>query len=251
MTQLKTEASRGLSGNALKLIAAAAMVADHIGLMFFPQNLIFRIIGRLAFPIFAFMIAEGCKYTKNRLKYFLTVFGLGLACQAVYFVAQGSTYMSVLITFSLSILTIYALQGFRESIFDPACGLWRKLLSAAVFAGTVAGVWLLNRVMTIDYGFFGCMLPVLPAAFQQRRGAGEDCLTGLDKPLVHVAMLGLGALLLSLRQGGIQIFSLLALPLLALYSGKRGKGNLKYFFYIFYPAHLVVLEGLRMLLTIL
>lgn len=250
MTQLKTEASRGLSGNELKLIAAAAMAVDHIGLMFFPRNLIFRIIGRLAFPIFAFMIAEGCKYTKNRLKYFLTVFGLGAVCQAVYFITQGSTYMSVLITFSLSILTIYALQAFRESLFDPACGLWKKLLSAAVLAGTVAGVWLLNRVLTIDYGFFGCMLPVFAGACRRRYGTIPDPLDALDKPLVHVAMLGLGAALLSLRQGGIQIFSLLALPLLALYSGRRGKGNLKYFFYIFYPAHLVALEGLRMLLTI-
>ena len=49
-----------LSGNALKIIAALAMVADHVGLMFFPQVRILRIIGRLAYPIFAYMIAQGC-----------------------------------------------------------------------------------------------------------------------------------------------------------------------------------------------
>ena len=48
--------------------------------------------------------------------------------------------------------------------------------------------------------------------------------------------------------GGTQWYSLLALPLLLLYSGKRGKANLKYFFYIFYPVHLVVLQGIDMLL---
>jgi hypothetical protein len=61
--------SRGfLTGNQLKLIAAGAMLADHVGLMFFPEAELLRIIGRLAFPIFAFMIAEGCKYTRNKLR---------------------------------------------------------------------------------------------------------------------------------------------------------------------------------------
>ena len=58
-----------LSGNALKIIAAITMFIDHMGLMLFPKTLIFRYIGRLAFPIFAFMIAEGCRYTRNRLRY--------------------------------------------------------------------------------------------------------------------------------------------------------------------------------------
>lgn len=249
MTQLKTDIRRGLSGNALKLIAAAAMAVDHIGLMFFPANLAFRIIGRLAFPIFAFMIAEGCRYTKNRLRYFLSVFVLGIVCQAVYYIVARSTYLSVLITFSLSILTLYALQFFRESVGDPACPVGRKLVSAAVFAGAVAGVWWLNEKLRIDYGFWGCMLPVFAGLLMQRRGGKADCLTGLDRPLTHVLTLGLGALLLSLQQGGIQAYSLLALPLLALYSGRRGKGKLKYFFYIFYPVHLAALEGLRMLLA--
>lgn len=250
MTQTKT-AGRGLSGNALKLIAAAAMVTDHVGLMFFPENLIFRIIGRLALPIYAFMIAEGCKYTKNRIKYFLTVFGLGAVCQAVYWFFAGSTYFSILITFSLSILTIYALQFFRESVFDPAAPVWKKLLSAGLAVGVVAAVWQLNRVATIDYGFWGCMLPAFTGAFRRRHGTMPDKLDALDQPMVHIVMLGLGSLLLALDKGGVQYYALLALPLLMIYSGRRGKGNLKYFFYIFYPAHLVLLQGIQMLLQML
>ena len=65
-----------LNGNTLKIIAAIAMLCDHVGLMFFPQVSIFRIIGRLAFPIFAFMIAEGAHYTKRKARYFLTIFSL-------------------------------------------------------------------------------------------------------------------------------------------------------------------------------
>ncbi len=247
----QTKRPGGLSGNALKLIAAASMLIDHVGLMFFPRSMMFRLIGRLAFPIYAFMIAEGCRYTKNRAKYFLTVFLLGAFCQVVYYITARSLYFSVLITFSLSILTLYALQFFRESVFDPGCAPAKKLLSGLVFASAVAGVWLLNRLATIDYGFWGCMLPVFAGAFRRRYGTIPDRLDPLDKDWIHLGMLGLGALILSLDLGGIQIYSLMALPLLACYSGRRGKGNLKYFFYIFYPVHLAALEGIRMLLTML
>ena len=54
-----------LTGNMLKLLAAFSMLLDHAGLLFFPSEMGFRIAGRLAFPIFAFMIAEGCKYTRS------------------------------------------------------------------------------------------------------------------------------------------------------------------------------------------
>ena len=60
MEKLKT-----LSGNALKIIATILMVIDNVGYIIFPSVLAFRIIGRISFPIFAFMIANGTKYTKN------------------------------------------------------------------------------------------------------------------------------------------------------------------------------------------
>ena len=63
-----------LTNNQLKIIAMLAMLSDHIGKVLLPQYQILQIIGRLAFPIFAFMIAEGCFYTKNKVRYFLTVF---------------------------------------------------------------------------------------------------------------------------------------------------------------------------------
>ncbi len=250
---MKEKAAPGgfLSGNALKMIAALTMLLDHMGLMLFPQQRIFRIIGRLAFPIYAFMIAEGCKFTKNRLKYFLSVFLLGFGCQAVYFVVSRDTYLNVLFTFSLSILTIYALQFFRESGCDEACPVWKKLLSGLLLATVVATVWLLNVFLTIDYGFWGCMLPVFAYGLRQRRGAKDDPLSCLDLPWVHVMTGGLGILILAVSLNRIQFWSLLAVPLLACYSGRRGKGNLKYFFYIFYPVHLAALEGIRMLLMLL
>jgi len=219
-----------LTGNLLKLIAAFSMLLDHTGLMFFPGNVLLRILGRLAFPIFAYMIAEGCKYTRNRRRYLCMIAALAAVCQTVYYVFDGSLYFSVLVTFSLSILTIYALDGLKA-----APGPKTILL----FIGAVAALWGLNRLFTIDYGFWGCMVPVFAALPTGTR---------FDRPLYRLGALGLGLLLLAAQIGGIQYFSLLALPVLLCYNGKRGKWRMKYFFYIFYPVHLVVLQGIQILL---
>ena len=232
--------SHRLSGNALKLIAAVSMVIDHIGLIFFPNLRLLRILGRIAFPIFAFMIAEGCRYTRNRLRYFTGIFGLGAVCQLVYFIAMRSTYFSILITFSLAILVIYAWQNVKER---RSPGAWLG------FAGAVLGVWLLNAFLTIDYGFAGCMTPLFAALFMPRRGVEPTPHEQkLDRLPVHVAMLGLALLWLATVSGGNQIWALLALPLLLLYSGERGRLPMKYFFYIFYPAHLVLLNAIDQLI---
>lgn len=225
-----TLSCRPLSGNSLKIIAAVSMTLDHMGLMLFPQIPLFRILGRLALPIFAYMIAEGCKYTRNKKKYFGMVFGLGAVCQTVYWFVDHSLYFSILITFSLSILMIYALQSWNET---------RTASSGLTFAALVAAVWWLNQIFTIDYGFFGCMLPVFAALPHRTRH---------DRYPVSILTLGLGLLFLAVDIGDIQFFSLLALPLLLAYSGRRGKWKMKYFFYIFYPAHLVILEGIAMLI---
>lgn len=213
-----------LTGNALKLIAALSMTIDHAGLLLFPQYPILRILGRLAFPIFAFMIAEGCKYTHSRRRYFGNIFALAVLCQSVYYLVDRSLYLSILCTFSLSILTIFALQDFRR---EPT------LLRGAVFFGAVAGVYILNQILSIDYGFWGCMVPVFAALPQN---------TKWDTPVISTALLGTGLVFLGLHFGGNQMFALAAIPLLLCYNGKRGKWKMKSFFYIFYPAHLVILQ---------
>ena len=219
-----------LTGNALKILAAIFMTIDHIGVMLFPRVLLLRIIGRLALPIFAFMIAEGCKYTRNKRKYFGMVFGLGALCQTVYFFFDGSLYFSILITFSLSILMIYALQNWKEK---------KTVLSGLVFAGSIAATWFLNQWLTIDYGFWGCMLPVFAALPHG---------TSLDDVPMNTTMLAVGLVFLGISMDLIQCLALMALPFLYAYNGKRGTWNLKYFFYIFYPVHLAVLQGIAWLM---
>lgn len=234
------------SGNALKLIAAVLMVVDHGGLLFFPDVEIFRIIGRLAMPIFAFFIAEGCRYTRSRKRYFFTVFSLGAVCQIVYFVAMGDTYMNILLTFSLGILVVYALQDVKDAFAQLK--RWPQIRSVLVLALLVGLAWFLNRKLEIDYGFWGCMLPAWASLLHARGAYWTAMLDKLDNSKIHVLTMIPGLLLLWCDLGGLQGYSLLAIPLLLCYNGKRGSRKFKYWFYLFYPAHLVLLQGLAWIL---
>ena len=219
-----TKETMALNGNQLKLIALISMTIDHIGVEIFPHNVYLRIIGRLALPIFAYMIAEGCHYTRNKRRYLLTIASVALVCQLVYFFAMGSLYQCILVTFSLSILLIFSLD---TAIQKPTF----KNVTTAVLA--FLSVWFISDLLPqllpgfyVDYGFFGILLPVL-------------IWLGKSK-WQSIGLCAIGLLLLSMGNS-ILWFSLFSLPLLALYNGKRGKAKMKYLFYIYYPAHLVLI----------
>ena len=238
-----------LSGNSLKLLAAAAMLIDHVGLIFFPQYIIFRIIGRLAFPIFAFMIAEGCSHTRSKLRYFLTMSILALVCQVVYFVALGDLKMSVFVTFSISILLVYFFNYVNKILFDAEYPGGVKIVALVTFFATLTAVYFINIFVNIDYGFPGCIMPLFASILRSDKSS-PDSLKKLDKNHWHVLTMGACLLYMCCISRPIQFFSLLTLPLLLLYSGKRGKLKLKYFFYLFYPLHLVALYGIDLIIRI-
>jgi len=224
----QTKKFAGFTGNQLKLIALISMTCDHVGLQLFPNVLILRILGRLAFPVFAYMIAEGCRHTRNRKKYLLRLAALAAVCQVVYFFAMGSLYQCILVTFSLSVSLIYAMDRWQE----------RGNTSSRVLAlGTLVTVFVLCVVLPdvlpgfeIDYGLMGVLLPVL---------------IYFGKPVHHFLLAGL--ILLCFSYGGIQWWCLAAVPLLGQYNEQRGKYNIGKLFYIYYPLHLVVIYGLSLL----
>lgn len=229
-----------LSGNALKVIAAILMVVDHIGYFLYPQYVILRIIGRLSFPIFAFMIAEGCYHTKNKLRYFSGIFGCAFAYQIFNYFVVRDTYMCILVTFSVAILFIYLLQFLKEQLFFTDT-LWGKPVAVLILMIAVWGIYLLNRVFYIDYGFWGCLMPAFACILKKPKTISVPWLEKLDCHPVHVLTFGIGLFLLSLESGWVQMYCLLALPLLMAYSGERGKMKMKLFFYIFYPVHIGVI----------
>ena len=233
---------RCLSGNALKLIAAFFMLLDHIGVILLPHLVILRILGRLAFPIFAFMIAEGCRYTRHRARYFFMMFGVGAACQSVLFIYNRSLEMNVLLTFSLSVLLIYAFSWFKEEIFSAKPRAKLLLGRAALLGIMLCATGVLGMYADLDYGAEGALMPLFVALLHPPRNAEDTHLNRCDDPRLHVLAMVPGLLILALADGGIQFYSFFALPLLCLYSGKRGRWRMKYFFYVFYPAHLLLLQ---------
>lgn len=244
-----------MSSFVLKLIAAAAMLIDHAGLLLFPQWEFMRIIGRLAFPIYAYCIAEGFRYTRDRRRYFLRIFILGLVCQFVYTVVDRQLYIGILLVFSMSIILMACTENVKSSFGGRVSALNRsvsgifghgkpfsvtadRVMSVALLGVLASAVLLLCVKVDVDYGFFGVALPVFTSVFEDR-----------PRRLVMFAATLL-ALSIDLTAGGfiVQFWCLLAVPLIAVYNGRPGKYRLKYFFYIFYPLHLVVLYGLKILI---
>jgi len=171
---------------------------------------------------------------KRQKKYLLSILSLGIVCQAVYSFVLGSLYMNILLTLSASILIIYSADLLIEKKTPlAACPLVLCVL-VTVIACTVLPELLSDTDFAVDYGLCGILLPVL-------------VYYAPNKPLklfaASIALLGL-----VLTRGVWQWYAFLALPLLALYNGTRGKAKMKYVFYVFYPLHLVAVWAIDMLL---
>ena len=223
----------GLNSNQLKLLALVAMTCDHVGRMLLPQYPVLMYIGRLAFPIFAYLIAEGCAHTRNRKRYLYSMLSLALGCQVVYWLALDSWYQCVLVSFSLAISLIYLLDWAKNSATAAGWVAFAMAVFTAFFVCWGLPQLLPQTDFSVDYGFWGVLLPLV-------------VYLGKTKPqklwLAAVPMVT-GCLIM----GGMQWYSLAALGLLALYNGHRGLWKMKYLFYIYYPAHMGVIYLISLL----
>ena len=234
------EQSKGLDGGTLKGMAAVLMLTDHVGAILLPQVLILRCIGRLAFPVFAFFVAEGYTHTRDFRKYLLRMAAWAVVSEALFNLENGLifdlTRQNVLWTFCLALLTLRGLDRLRR--VPGAIGYAGAALALA--AGFAAG-----ELLRVDYGGWGVLSVVLFYLCRQgqyaRPGllAGMLVLNGLCIGSMKTAVFGI--------QVPIQIFAVAALPLLWLYNGRPGAKGWRWAFYVFYPAHLLVLEGIRAL----
>lgn len=234
------ERSRGLDGGALKGIAAALMLTDHVGAILLPEVLALRCVGRLAFPIFAFFIAEGYAHTRNFGRYFRRLAILAVVSEIPFNLENGAVFdltrQNVLFTFCLALLTLQGLEALgRERGFGrwAGCGL-------VLAAGFAAG-----ELLRTDYGGWG----VVTVALLYLCRDGKYAKLWLLLAMAAVNGLGMGSLTMPVFGGEmpIQIFAVAALPVIWLYNGQAGPKGLRRAFYVFYPAHLLVLEGIRTL----
>lgn len=228
---------RFLSGNILKILALISMTFDHVGMILFPRAMWLRGIGRLAFPIFAFLISEGYKYTRNKLKYFLSMLIWGIFAQIIIFAFTKDVMLNILFTFCFSIMLIYLIDMLKTQIREK--GKYPYLLFTALLFAVIC-LYLLTSdsvsspIIKVDYGFWGIMLPVFAMLS--------------NKLYFRLSFFAIGLVLLCLWAGGVQWFSLISLIFLALYSEKRGKLKIKYFFYSYYPMHLAILYTIALII---
>ncbi len=241
-----------MNRNALKVIACVTMLIDHIGVILFPGQMVFRYIGRLAMPIFAFFIGEGCLYTRDRKKYFLRVFLMGLVCQGVYLVNslvnKTDDYLdfNILLTFSCSLILCRSFLEFKEALSEKK----EKSLCAAkgmTFFFVLIFFWGVCVLQekgvlktSFDYGFFGIILPCFAAVSKEK------------KVKLSVFAAGLVIFILGLKHYRFDVLlsvcTFIPMLFLLLYNGKPGKLNMKWGFYLFYPMHLAVLYIISMLI---
>lgn len=207
-------AQKGISGFTLKWIAIVSMVIDHTGAILYPEYPIFRIIGRLAFPIFCFLLVEGAMHTSNIHKYEgrLLLFALISELSFDYAFYGGVTlaHQNVFFTLLIGLIMLEVLKFGNSRIYS--------------LLAVIAAI-LLAEEMSVDYGAGGILLILCFYLFYERR---------VLKQVVFIAM---NLLYFGM---GIQAYAgFAAIPML-LYRGERGR-SMKYFFYLFYPLHLLIL----------
>lgn len=208
-----------MTGFQLKLLAMLAMTADHIGAVFFPEIPLLRWIGRLAMPVLSFFIGEGLRHTRSPRRYLLRLTGFALLSELPFDLAfYGGIewgHQNVYFTLALGLLALWAIQS-------RGMEGWLLALTAALAA----------ELLGCDYGMYGVLLILLLDRFHRARS--EQLAAAA---LLNLAFFGLQT----------QTLSLIALPLLWLYNGKRGRDDRR-LFYLYYPAHLCVLGILRFVL---
>ena len=232
-----------LSAGTLKLIAIVTMLIDHFaagvyaklynygylyrhGMMWHAADIyqICRNIGRFAFPIYCFLLVEGFYHTKSRIKYLrnLVIFALisEIPFDLVLMGGIGLTGQNVFFTLAISLAGIWSIAKVKERFAnDPT-------ISAVLQCGIIITACFTVHILNTDYSYYGVVLVMI--FYYYRKNRFLACLVGyvwfLFEPWCFPAFI-----------------------VLLFYNGKRGF-NLKYFFYAFYPGHLLLLYGLRVLL---
>lgn len=231
----------GLTANMLRVIAVLLMLSDHIWATYMSFGDWMTYIGRMAFPIFAFQIAEGFVHTKNVKKYILRLLGFAIVTEIPFNLFYSSRtfnpyHQNVLFTLLLGLLAIV--------LIDKA----KKDRSAKNIAKTVALLFLIvvaSVIGFVDYGINGMLMVVMFYLFR-------------DFPFAWLAqLLGMVAINIIFFEGQVipfelfgkhfeiptQGFAVFSLIPIWLYGGRKGISNkvLQYAFYAFYPVHMLIL----------
>jgi hypothetical protein len=214
-----------LGRDLLKIIAIVTMTVDHVGAFLYPDLEVLRIIGRLSFPLFAYLLVLGVDSTRKPWRYMVSLLAFALVSQVPYFLVfdiQPLERLNILFTLFLSALTLYLF-------------LKKNVLGVVPL--------LVSVIINVEGGIYAVVFILLLKLLRQFPKTGVAALLALN--------------LLFILEPDIQVLSVLALPLILVHEKgwlrkevtvQRNSVYLlrKYAFYIFYPLHLTVLYLVKM-----
>ena len=210
------------------------MLIDHTGRILFPEHIIFQIIGRLAMPLYAYGIARGYKFSRDKgtlMHYMTNLFVLAICSQIPYFLMMHSG-MNTVFTWLFSLLLLSLLGGNGKCRIAAFCGV----------LGMVSYlVW--NRILPIDYGVSGLLTPVLFYLLIESKK--ESTIN-----YILVLLVAWAVFVVESQSVGsvVQIFSVLSAFILSAVKEKKGIGINKRFYYWFYPIHIVILLMIKFIM---
>ena len=225
----------------LKIIACFSMLMDHLGYVVIGSTSFFNCIGRLAFPIFAFQLTEGYSHTKNLKKYFFRL--LIFACLSqIPFMLFSSIFTEEI---TINIIFVLVLGLLFMTIYDK----FNKILG--ITFGIVLAI--LAQLLHFDYGWYGLAIIMIFHIFKKHKILMSTCFIIATFTKYIVSIVDLGVLTILNVFTTINLYSLLclstclALIFISLYNNKKGPDS-KYFLYVFYPVHLLILYLLNFII---
>lgn len=235
----------------LKFLACVVMLIDHIGAVLFPDAIILRYIGRLAFPIFAFLISEGYEKTKSRKSYTLRLLSFAIISQIPYSIAFNTFRLNIFFTL-LGGLGAIAICDYNFNFFSFK-GKFElndkkyKIIQNTIKSMIILGICILFNIINTDYSAYG-ILTIL--CFKLFKGNYKRLifytviinLLNVDKTLNYYLTYNIPIDFSTFNQ----LFSILSLFIISKYNNKKGK-SFKYGFYCFYPAHLILLSIIKII----
>ena len=234
-------AARGLSAFTLKLLAIFGMTLDHIATVFggslsLPAETALHALGGLTFPIMAFLLVEGYKHTTNFKRYALRLLVFAVIAAAPFMWAMGALRLNIMFTLLLGLITLYLHDNMKKRVL-----FWLVfvgvILATYFMDWSLIGVPMVLLYHTLRRKWARVTIPVLLLvgllAVQLAAVWATPSMALVSQlPFVAYTFIGCG----------------LTIPLLAGYNGARGR-SMKYFFYAYYPAHLLILALIRTYLS--
>ena len=240
------EKFKGISSFTLHILAMAFMLCDHLWATVFPSYEWLTCIGRMAFPIFAFMISEGFFHTSDIKKYILRLFIFAVISEVPFNLLYGSSvfypfHQNVLWTFLLALLSIVLIEKIRKKK-----KLWLTIILSALI---ILADLLIGTIGMVDYLGAGVVTVLVFYFFREKKWW---CFVGQLVCLYIINIEILGGYYYSVSIGGFELqivqqgFALLALIPIWLYKGEKGYSSkwFQYFCYAFYPLHSLIIYAI-------